>query len=443
MSGDTTAKGQNLAYILYALPQISMIMMFTPMNVIQGVYIKHYALSLSAVAGVLLFARLFDAFLDPLAGYVSDRICQRFGSRKPLMLVGAIVASIGAYGLYSPPPNLTISYFACWTIVFYSGWTLFEMSHEAWGGEQAADRSAKRLVYSYRSVASRIGLLIFYAIPLLPIFKSSAIAPETLRVAVIVAIALLAPTVAACLWFLPDRALASPVSTTDQGTPSPAHIGDILRAILRDGAFATFIAFTVVFAIGDGIWYGLIFIYVESYLGMGEHYSQIQIISSILALLSAPVWLGISRRVGNRNTILCIVVAQIICFLATGLIVPSNADVVNVATILIINNATLFGFAIVAPSLLSDICDRAVARTGDEVAATYFAIRNFASKTSLGFGTAAGLAVISYFGFSATVSQQAAAAEIALRSVVAILPVLFLAVSAVLASKINAGGGAR
>ena len=45
-------------------------------------YAQALGLSLSAIGGILLLARLWDMFTDPLVGYLSDRTPARWGRRR-------------------------------------------------------------------------------------------------------------------------------------------------------------------------------------------------------------------------------------------------------------------------------------------------------------------------------------------------------------------------
>ena len=107
---------QLLRYIRYALPTSSAGCLLAPMAIVQGVYAKHYGLSLEGLALVFLCSRVFDAITDPLIGYLSDRYYQRTGTRKPFMLAGGVLFVVSAYFLYIPPTTPSLLYFFFWFI---------------------------------------------------------------------------------------------------------------------------------------------------------------------------------------------------------------------------------------------------------------------------------------------------------------------------------------
>ena len=167
--------------IAYAVPCIATAFLISPISLLQGIYAKYYGLTLSTLAAIVLVTRLFDAITDPLIGYWSDRYQARSGTRQPFLVAGGILLALGSYFLYSPPAQVTAVYFAAWLIIFYLGWTLFEIPHMTLGGELAKHSKEKARVYGLRSAAGYVGLILFYIIPFLPFFDSSAITPETLR----------------------------------------------------------------------------------------------------------------------------------------------------------------------------------------------------------------------------------------------------------------------
>ena len=147
--------------IFYALPRISSVSLFAPIHVVQGIYAKHYGLSLTTIAGILLFARLFDAITDPVIGYLSDKSRIKTGTRKPTMILGAAVLVSSAYFLYSPPENVSALYFAFWFVVFYLGFTLFNIPHLAWGGEISHGTHEKTQTYTLRTAVGYSGTVLF------------------------------------------------------------------------------------------------------------------------------------------------------------------------------------------------------------------------------------------------------------------------------------------
>ena len=144
-SNDTKLHLETYRTLNYALPTVVVAFLIGPVAIIQGIYAKYFGLSLTTIASVLLIARLFDAVTDPLIGYFSDHYYARTGSRKKIICTGAVLFIISAYFLYvphgigssAPYDPISTACFLTWFLIFYLGWTMFEIPHLAWGSELA------------------------------------------------------------------------------------------------------------------------------------------------------------------------------------------------------------------------------------------------------------------------------------------------------------------
>ena len=253
--------------ISYAAPVIVATWLHSPIGIIQGIYAKYHGLSLTAIAAVILMARLIDTFSDPLAGYCGDRYYQRTGTRKPFMLVGGLLLLICAYFLYVPPLQVTIVYFAIWFIAFYLAETLFGIAHLAWASDLAATQPDKTRVYSIRAAAGYIGAVAFYTIPLLPLFASADITPETLRISVIAAVLLMLPLLLYSLKATPD---GRSLSSNHQPEKTPLAWRDCLKSLVKNRPFLLFMGVMLASHLGIGLWYGLIFYLCGCLFGHGQ-----------------------------------------------------------------------------------------------------------------------------------------------------------------------------
>ena len=69
--------------------------------VIPAFYAKYTDATLVTIGAALFAARLIEAAIDPLAGYLSDITRSRFGPRKPWLLVGSLISPIFIYFLFN------------------------------------------------------------------------------------------------------------------------------------------------------------------------------------------------------------------------------------------------------------------------------------------------------------------------------------------------------
>ncbi|MEZ5459264.1 MAG: MFS transporter [Steroidobacteraceae bacterium] len=114
------------------------------------------------VAGAIVFAaRLVDALLDPVMGWVTDRTRTSIGRRRPWLLAGAIVCGLGlplVYSQHNLELGVSASLTALIVLIFYSiGFTMFNVPYLTMPVEMTQDRMQRLGLMSYRSVFMMLG----------------------------------------------------------------------------------------------------------------------------------------------------------------------------------------------------------------------------------------------------------------------------------------------
>ena len=427
--------------LAYSLPNIAAFMLLAPVSIVQGIYAKYYGLALTTIAAVIVFVRLFDALSDPMIGYLSDRYRDRTGSYKPIIVSGGLLLIISGYFLYGPPDHVTTVYFSCWFILFYLGWTLFEIPHLAWGGELSGHSTGKTKIYSFRNAAGYSGLVLFYAIPLLPFFDTTEITPETLRWSAIAAGLLMLPLLYECIKRVPDHCglvyINKPIDkniSVEKYQNGTQNLRLLLDFILHNKPFMIFLGLWTFSQIGIGLWYGLIFIYVDVYLDLGDQFAGIFLLAFVIGIIATPVWYKVAAWSGKKNAWLLATVLVAISFVYTGLLTPNTASFSDLVTIKVLNTLGFVCITILSPSMLSDIVDYATWKTGTHRTATYFSIFLFSGKAANALGVALGLAIAGGYGFDPTAPIHTESGVFGLRLAIAWLPLLFIGISAIFAT---------
>ena len=424
--------------LAYAMPVVTTSCLMAPLGVLQGIYAKYYGLSLTTIASVLLLTRLFDAVSDPLIGYYADRCYQRTGSYKPFILAGGLLFLVCGYFLYLPPVEVGALYFTVWLFAFYFAWTLFEMPHLAWPSELAQTSEAKSRIYSFRNMANYMGMLLFYFIPLLPIFESRSITPETLKVLVVIVGILMLPFFTLCLKTeFTEISKATSYIKTHSTISLPSMLGRkqslalLSLSIINNKPLLTFIGAYLLISISTGMWYGLIFLYVDAYLGLGDDYAQMFLIAFFVGFIVTPVWYKLSVRWGKKITLALATSLLIISFIYTGFLSPEKTDFVDLVSLKTIQSLGFTCMGVVAPAMLSEIIDYSNWKYRSENSATYFSIYAFISKTSVAVAMALGLAIAGWYGFDAAASSHSDHSIFGLTLAIAWLPPVFSALALV------------
>ena len=413
--------------IYYAIPRIAVASLFAPINIVQGIYAKHYDLALTTIALVILSVRLFDAFTDPLIGYLSDRAYLKSGTRKPFMAVGALIMTASGYLLYSPPDDVSALYFTLWFLAFYLGFTLFEIPHLAWGGEISTDSHAKTQTYNLRTATAFSGMVLFYSIPLLPIWESREITPQTLHFSATVSALLMLPLLYLCLKKVPNG--------TRLGQPSaPATklpIRQKFAFIIKNKPLILFLSAFIFAGVGLGMWYGLIFIFVDAYLGKGAWFAEIYLLSFFVGAAASIGWISVARKMGKKRAWLIAMAFGVCSFLVTGM-VDSTISYGLLFALLAINTLCFSGLESLPQSMLSDIVDYSTWKFGAYRGSTYFSLYIFTYKAIFAVGGALGLAIVGWYGFDPAATSHDDSSLAGLKMAMVWGPIIAVLVSMVL-----------
>jgi len=413
----------------YALPYIPVVMLFAPMmTVIQGVYAKYYGIELANLASIILLSRLLDAISDPVVGYYSDRYHAKHGTRKPFIVGGTLLVLICAYFLFIPFGEVTPFYAGFWLIAFYSAFTLFEIPHMTWPSDIARNSSDKTKLYSYRSAASYCGLILFYSVPLLPIFKSSEITPETLKVTFIIAAILGLLFIIPAIRVVPNGS-ASLSTNYMERTFSLISLKYIFKEIVTNKPFMLFLFAFVFSGFSIGMWYGLIYIYVDAYLHMGDQFAKMFLIAFFVGLCATPFWYKFILIVGKKNAWMFATAIFICSFIYTGMLEPENTSFIQLLAVKVIQTCGLACVLIVAPAMLSEIIDYSFWKTNAERKSIYFSVKVFFEKANFAAGAALALAIAGWYGFDMAASEHTKESIVGLKMAIVWAPTLLGSIS--------------
>lgn len=92
---------------------------------------------------IYFFPRIFDAFTDPIMGFISDNTKSKWGRRRQYVLIGGILMGISFIILWQLYKDSGIQYnfvyFMIWSFMFYLGLTIFSVPYVAMGYEMSDD----------------------------------------------------------------------------------------------------------------------------------------------------------------------------------------------------------------------------------------------------------------------------------------------------------------
>lgn len=409
----------------YALPTVATQFVYTSFTtVLPGVYVKYYGLSAAAVASALLLTRVFDAVSDPLIGYLSDRTNSPIGRRKPWLAVGALVTALAIWQVTSPGSTENIAlYFTLWSIIFYLGWTMIEIPHTAWGSELTTDYHARNRVFFVRTLFAIVGPLTFAAVPLLIAAPTTEMTPQVMSAVAMVFIALAPVCIGPALLLAPT---ARQVARTQPAT----GLRDAVLAIGSNRLFWRLFAVFLTGGFAAGINGTLQFIYVDTYLELGEQLPYAMGAMMIAALVGLPLWFLALRIIDKHHAWAASLAMASVWVLAPAMLWPGDDSFVPFL-IMSAGLALSSGAGAMVPfALLGDVVDYDDWKHGSNRAGAYYSVFMFGVKLNAALGGSVAFALIAWFGYDAAAATNTAGAINGLKMTYAVIPALLFAAAA-------------
>ena len=190
---------------------------------------------------VFLFPRIFDAFLDPIMGFISDNTKSRWGRRRQYVIIGGVImglAYIFMWQLYKiDGVEYNFWYFFLWSLVFYVGLTIFSVPYVAMGYEMSDDFHERTNIMA---ISQWIGQWAWVIAPLFWIimydqnwFESADVAVRELAIWVAIPCALCA--------IVPAIFIKSKSTLEEDYEPlNTANIGNSLKKIFLESFYEAF-----------------------------------------------------------------------------------------------------------------------------------------------------------------------------------------------------------
>jgi len=345
------------------------------------------------LAAALTGPRFLDAFIDPLVGRFSDNLQSRYGRRRPLIVIGALVQAL-AFGLIwmvpvgLGPVGLT-TWLVAMQIVFYTGYSFFSVPFLALQYEITPDYDERTNVSSFVGFFGKAGEMGYnYIFPIASsmMFASAITGVRTLGW--IVGVVFLGLVAILPALFVRERYF----HRTERQQSVKLLPG--IKAAFSSKAFVVLVALTLL-QIVAGMFasnldrYLLVYFQFGGDIPHGEtwkgHLSLAYAVVGILAIYPVS-WLA--RRIGKAQTVAITFALVLVGSLGKWLLfTPGNPLKILVDPLLC--GPVWIAINILTPAMLADICDEDELRHGMRREGMYGAIFSWIQK--VGYSTA-------YFG---------------------------------------------
>jgi len=349
-------------------------------------YAREFGVPLATLGALLLAARLFDAFVDPLIGRWCDRLFSR--SARAVLVFGAmagVLLAAGFYFLFFPvtrSPTPLLAWAGVLLVVTYAAYSALSVAHQSWGAMLGGDETQRGRIVAWREGLGLVGVVLASVTPLLMGLTTTV---------ALFWIALLAGWVA---W---TRAVRPHASTA-------ARPPDIWLPFRRP-AFRRLLGVFVLNGIASAIPATLVLFFVQDRLQAPKAMESAFLgIYFLAAALSIPLWLRVVASYGLARSWMFGMALAIAAFVwATRL---ESGDTLAFAVVCALSGIALGTDLALPGAMLAGV----IASSGDSgrYEGAYFGWWNFATKLNLALAAGLALPLLGYFGYTPGARDSAA-----------------------------------
>jgi len=388
MSNGKLAPGLLAAYGSLAFPLAAA---FIALQVIVPTYYaQSTALSLSAVGGLLLIARLCDTITDPIVGYWSDQSTNRYGRRKVFVVAASPLIGLSVWFLFNPPDGAGGAYLLLWTVCIYIAGTLSIVPGSAWAAELSDDYNQRSMVTGVRVAFGLAGTLCALLVPAVFMTGDEGNLSTTLFMITLLVLVTLLISTAWAAWRVPDTATTTLPSNSVQAAWSLMKTPNPFRQLLVSYLFN---------AVGNAIPATLFLLYVTHVLKQPEKVGVSLFLYFVCAAAAVPVWVKLSKRFGKHQTWAAAMLMACAFFIWTPFL-----DSTMMVWFYVIVAATGFatGADLALPSAINaDVIEWDALETGYKRPGLFFALWGTASKLSYALAIGIAFPLLELSGFVA------------------------------------------
>jgi GPH family glycoside/pentoside/hexuronide:cation symporter len=261
------------------------------------------------VAGlVIAVSKVWDVVIDPIIGALTDRDLARHGTRRRLMLIGAITLPVLFALTFAVPPALGPAIGAIWVLIAFTltatAFSLFQVPYIALPAELTPSYDERTRLLTWRVVMLTLAILVFGAGG--PALRGAVDDP----VVGYLVMGIVAGIVIGAGMLIAVTVARRPVTATGVAPVAPVvarasireHYAAGIRSLRRSRPFRLLLSTFVLQALATGLMLAGAQ-YVATWVLKSEDAVTLLFVALIApALFAAPAWGVLARRIGKERT---------------------------------------------------------------------------------------------------------------------------------------------
>ncbi|MHA7836438.1 MAG: MFS transporter [bacterium] len=413
-----------LLKLIYGLGDHSINVSLVALTMILPFYLTEVVGMPIGLAGLVpLVGRGVDALTDVWMGRLSDRTAWRAGRRRPYLLLGALPFSLSFAAIWAGPsigsPTLEFGYYAAVYALFSVSMTVVAVPYQALLPELTDDYQERNALATFRSVSSILGTLVT-----LTCFKPLADALGGDASAWAVAGGVLSVWI--LLPWIPIHRVT--YERPDRMAPSQLTLPDSLRLLRENASFRRLLGLFTLGRMAIDLPMALFLHYFTYVIGRPGDFEIVMGCFLLSVVFSMPFWLRAARGRDKATIYLCGCVGWV---LGLGCLFVNQPEWSLGWTILFTCLAGCgYSAADMIPwSMVADVADEDEIHSGERREGLYVGVFTFLRKLAGALGVAFALNVLGWAGFEPGRPNEPFVLW-TLRAMTALLPVVFVLISA-------------
>ena len=416
-AADRIPLSQKIGYGLGAV--VTIVAVNSVMQLTGLVYVVGLGVSIVWINWAQAFPRLWDAFVDPFLGSMSDNCRSRFGRRIPFLVVGGVLIGIAFWLLWTVPRDWSkegmFAYFVVASLFFYTVVPIYAIPHGALGLEMADDYHEKTSLFAYASVIGNVGAFTLpwvYYLANRPIFGGDAV--NGVKWVCLGMSVVLTGAALTCAFVCREGKLKQ------ASMQKPVPIIESFKTTYRNGTFVQLVLAFVLLIVGFQLVMGfnnfitIFYLYGGNSAAASSLMAQNGTLWALIGIAGVPPMTWLSKRYGKRTTVivaLLVIVAgnlsKIVCYN------PALPQLTYIPTVCL-SLGMVFCFSLVN-AMIADICDEEELTSGIRREGMYFAAYNWWWKMAVSIATVASAYLARWTGFVEGAATQSGATMFWLR----------------------------
>lgn len=378
----------------FAAPALPIAAFATPLGIyMPAFYATEMGLGLTTVGTVLMAARFWDLFTDPLMGVLSDKFPSRWGRRRHWMVLSIPILIVSAFLVMFPGwfvgERVSVPYLLGSLFLLYIGFTMLTISHLSWGAELTSDYHERSRIQGWREFAHLSSMVLVLLIPAVLEQTGNALSGALKMEAMGWYVIVLAP--------LAILISVSLVGEKPRVETEPVGFRKAMEVLFTNKYMARILIADLFIAIPGAVRSAVYIFYVTAIIGMPEWSAIIMLSYFAAGPIAVPLWLWINRHMSKHKAAAFGVLLHVIvsaCYL-----IPGQGDALLFACLFFASGIVYGGVPFLLRSITADIVDYDKAESGQDRTGLYYSLITTTGKVGGALGIGLGFPLLDLIGF--------------------------------------------